>query len=303
MLPENILNLLCDPDSKQELIIKNNELTTINEDRSYPIYNGIPLLFSKHTDREHLEEEEKLAEMMKRTPDSNNDAFSLQQWSDSKKEFWAKAKQIIAKIPNIKTIVNIGCGYDDHSDEFTANGDTFVNFDLVKTMLLEGKNHSQQKGYYVAGDINYLPFKKESFDVVISIDIIHHEYSRLPEILKNLTDLLKPGGILLLEDPNAWAIFQIPKTLLPRPIHTALRKFYHQIKKSSHQPADYEFPTSPFMAKKILKKLGMKDVVFYDHTAYPETNKFFYQIYKIVKILPLVSKFNNFHYFLSATKK
>ncbi|EKD42898.1 MAG: hypothetical protein ACD_72C00540G0002 [uncultured bacterium] len=300
---KNILSLLSDPDSGQDLIITNNTLTTANGEHVYNIDGDVPLLFSTHTDREHLAEEEKLAEMMKRTPSSPHDAFSLQQWAQSKKEFWAKTKQLINSRPSGQNIINIGCGYDDHADEFATSGHTFINFDLVKTMLLDNKNHSQNGGYYVAGDINYLPFKKQSFDVVISIDIIHHEYARLPEILKKLTDLLKPGGLLLLEDPNAWAIFQIPKTLLPQSIHTAARKLYHRLKKSTHQPADYEFPTSPFYVKNILKDLGMKDVVFHSHDAYPGAPKFFYLIYKTLRFLPFIAKFGNYHYFLSATKK
>lgn len=303
MSVEKILNLLSDPDSGQDLLLSNNTLISTQKDSSYNITNDIPLLFSKHTDREHLEEEEKLAEMMKRKPSSENDAFSLKQWAGSKTEFWSKAKELIALRPAGQKIINIGCGYDDHADDFIPLGHTFINFDMVKTMLLNNKDQSKSDGYYVAGDINYLPFKKGVFDVVISIDIIHHEYDSLPDILKKLTDLLKPGGLLLLEDPNSFAIFQLPKTILPRSIHVATRRFYHQLKKSTHQPADYEFPTSPFYVKNILKKSGLNDIVFYPHNSYPGAPKFFYWLYNVLKYLPFVKKFGNFHYFLSATKK
>ena len=88
----------------------------------------------------------------------------------------------------------------------------FINFDLVYKMLSSLKDEYGAK-FCVAGDINRLPFKKASFDYVISIDVIHHENENLKSLIKSFADLLKVGGTLFLEDPNAWGMFQAPKSI------------------------------------------------------------------------------------------
>ena len=53
----------------------------------------------------------------------------------------------------------------------------------------------------VAGSICQLNFKKESFDIVLSSEVIEHTPDPR-EAVRNLCRVLKPGGILLLTVPN-----------------------------------------------------------------------------------------------------
>src|SRR4030066_306834 len=63
--------------------------------------------------------------------------------------------------------------YPDNK-EFEQSGYLFVNFDLVYEML-----YTQQQNFgaktCVAGDITSLPFKKNSFDYVVCVDVLHNE--------------------------------------------------------------------------------------------------------------------------------
>ncbi len=196
--------------------------------KEYLIKHGIPLLYPPQMDIEHLQEEESLAKMMKQPRLSRKEQFSSLQWNNSKQEFWGMVKDNIEIPP--KSFINIGCGYDHHFTQFEQQGFTFVNFDIVYDMLYTLQKDFGAKSC-VAGDISKLPFRKNSFDYVVSIDVIHHENDKILNLLESFRNLLKPGGFLFLEDPNAWGMFQMTKSiLLPKPVYRFLRSSYHKLK-------------------------------------------------------------------------
>ncbi|MBU0545779.1 class I SAM-dependent methyltransferase [Patescibacteria group bacterium] len=301
-ISEELLNLICDPDNGLNLSLSGETLINAHTRHSFEIKNGIPLLYSSKTNKEHIAEETKLAVMMKRRPSSQKDAFSLNQWKKSKQEFWHIVKKNIKDRKDSENIINIGCGYDDQSQTFEKSGHTFVNFDLLYEMLLESKNIHNGRNY-IAGDVNHLPFQKEKFGIAICIDLIHHEYNRVPQLLESFSQIIKPGGVLFLEDPNAWALFQIPKSLLlPKPLYRFLRSALHRIKHSAHHPAEYEFPTSVFKIKKILKKIGFNKIIIHPSVAYPGIGPIAYTVYHLISLLPFVKKYFNYHYIIEAHK-
>ena len=270
----DILALLACPDCKSRLVEKKfNSLLCDDCNREFEIKNGIPILYPSNVDIRHLQEEEKLAGMMKRSRLSRKEKFSAEQWDISKDEFWQMVRSHITS-PR-QTMVNLGCGYDNHFIEFEENAHTVINFDIVFDMLLQQSSLSKKQNC-VAGDINALPFAKGSFDSIISIDIIHHECDNLLPLLKSFKELLKPGGILFLEDVNAWGLFQFAKSiLLPRSAHRFLRSTYHQLIHSDHQPADYEFPTNPWGVIGLLQKLGFSEIEIFPNKSYPGIGKRF----------------------------
>ena len=200
-------------------------------------------------------------------------------------------------------IAYLGCGFDAHAHEFTKDGHLFINFDMIMQML-ETQQKISHNDTNVAGDMNKLPFAAKSIDYIISIDVIHHEYHALEALLKKMTHILKPGGTLFLEDPNAWGMFQWPKSLLlPKFIYIPLRRTFHAIKKSAHKPADYEFPTSVWKIRRMLKRIGMTNITAYPQHAYPETHRLLVWQYRLIAWIPFVAKYWNFHYMLSARKQ
>jgi SAM-dependent methyltransferase len=250
-------------------------------------------------DAGHLRDEEHLACMMRKEPSTPKQEFILSQWRFSKQEFWGMVKDNVSPPP--KSLLNVGSGDDRNFRQFEKAGYIFVNFDIVYNML-----HALQKDFgaksCVAGEIGSLPFKKNAFDYVVSVDVIHHEKDDVRVPLRSLRDVLKPGGRLFLEDPNSWGMFQMAKSVLPRPLHGILRTTYHRLRRSTHGPADYEFPTSPWRVKRALRELGFRRIRVYPNDAYPCIGKTGYGFYRLFKNLDWVRKYHNYHYMLSAEK-
>jgi SAM-dependent methyltransferase len=302
ILSKRLLAFLVCPDCR-------NSLTQINIGRlkcsvcggEYEIRNGIPLLYPKNMDVEHLREEENLAKIMKRPKISREELFSSKQWEYSKKEFWQVVQNTIGDNP--KTIVNIGCGYDTNFSQFEQKDHIFIKFDIVYDILLLLRSNYKAK-LCVAGDIGSLPFREELFDCVVCIDVIHHECDKLLGLLESFKKLLKPGGILFLEDVNAWGMYQFMKSIfLPRPLHRFLRSRFHRIKCSDHKPADYEFPTDVRKVTRMLKQLGFCHIRIYPNNSYPNVSPIKFRIYELFNKIEWIKKYHNFHYMLSAMKK
>lgn len=293
-----LLALLACPDCLASVSLRGESLYCAPCDKTYNLKNGIPLMYPSSMDMAHLEEETALSEVMKRDRSSPREQFILSQWKRSKEEFWNMVRENLG--PDTKTMINIGCGFDDHFVPFQNQGITFVNFDMIFEMLL-ALQQKQGAESCVAGDVGALPLVPGSFDAVISIDLIHHESENLPKILSAFQRLLKPGGRLFLEDANAWGLFQFHKSILmPRPVYRFLRKAFHKIKGTSHKPADYEFPTNVKKVMTLLGELGFKNVTAHPHTAYPVIGPRRYALYKALSKSERVRTFHNYHYMLNA---
>jgi 2-polyprenyl-3-methyl-5-hydroxy-6-metoxy-1,4-benzoquinol methylase len=75
----------------------------------------------------------------------------------------------------------------------------------------------------VEGLLNDVPFSHESFDVITMWDVIEHVYDPVA-VIKQAANLLRPGGILVINQPNlgsidrrlfgtAWAGYDLPRHL------------------------------------------------------------------------------------------
>ena len=53
----------------------------------------------------------------------------------------------------------------------------------------------------ILANVNRLPFKPQSFDAVICLDVLYHKGVSEKQALKEFSRVLKPGGILYLEEP------------------------------------------------------------------------------------------------------
>jgi SAM-dependent methyltransferase len=182
-------------------------------------------------------------------------------------------------------------------------GHLFVNFDLVYEILewLSSRSNARSS---VAGDVKNLPFKASSFDCLTCIDLIHHESEQLEQLLASFSHLLRPGGLLFLEDVNAWGMFQFPKSILmPKALHRSLRSFYRdELVQSGHRPADYEFPTNPFTVKKIMERIGFVGIVFFPNRSYPTRHERLFRFYTFFSGNERIAKYHNYHYMLMAKK-
>jgi 2-polyprenyl-3-methyl-5-hydroxy-6-metoxy-1,4-benzoquinol methylase len=260
---------------------------------------GIPLLYPRDLDRVHLDQEERLAKMMIRSAESMQAKAEAEEWRRSKVDFWRLVMQRLSAPP--KRIIYLGCGYDVSFRQFQELGYTFVNCDLVSTMLHTLKTNFGAS-HCVAGDISKPPFKKQTFDYVVVIDVLHHQERKVHEVLGRITPLLKPGGTIFLQEPNAWGLFQFWKSiLLPKPVYRLLRHHWHTLRKCNHHPADYEFAMTIGSVKRALQRLGVCSLEVHEHSSYPCVSRMCLTLWRTVMVSRYVRTFHNYHWTISGT--
>ncbi len=298
VIEDKLLDLLACPRCGGELGPGDFSLTCFSCGTQYEVRGGIPVLMPDGIDLEHLAEEEKLGELMTDEPDSEKDGLSEEQWKLSKKEYWDFVRE---RVGTGKTIVNIGCGVDTSFLEL-AGGNTLVAFDLMCSLLEKMRNEYGSR-FNVTGAVHALPFRDEAFDAICCIDLIHHEPERLAAIFDSFARILRPGGMLFLEDINAWGITQFWKSkMMPRQLHGALRESWHKMKGSKHRPATYEFPTDVFESMRLLEMSGLEDIEAVPLDSYPNTGRAGLSLYEKFSSNGRVRRYHNFHYMIFARK-
>lgn len=108
---------------------------------------------------------------------------------------------------NPEIAIDLGCGTGRVSkilhNKFT-NLD-LINFDLSEGMLSFAKNKNsnnlfpflrKKKNSYICGDIDYLPFKNESFDLIWSSSAFQWS-NNINSSFKQVLNILKPGGLFI----------------------------------------------------------------------------------------------------------
>jgi 2-polyprenyl-3-methyl-5-hydroxy-6-metoxy-1,4-benzoquinol methylase len=107
-------------------------------------------------------------------------------------------------------ILEIGCGKGAILDFLRLCGHHVRGIDLDPQAIEEcGACHPEIEASVASGD--QLPFDDASFDVVISLDVFEH-IRDTEQHLREVTRVLKPGGMYLLQTPNKWT--NIPFELL-----------------------------------------------------------------------------------------
>ena len=294
---KELLQYLACPDCQQPLELSRAGLLCQHCRRNYEIQDGIPLLYPGNLDLSHLQEEAELADLMRRHHSERED-FDAEQWAESKEDFWGLVSDQIAG--RRCSLLYIGSGYD-HAFEKFQNTHLFINFDMIPRMLKQLR--SAHAEFCIAGDMNAPPFRNNRFDAIMLIDVLHHESGRIPELLKRFSDLLVAGGILFIEDINAWGLFQFYKSILmPKPVYRTLRSIYHRRKHGHYAPADYEFPTSYFHLRHVLKSLNYRSIRSYPTRGYPYLSNINQAIYRQFSKMNFVPRYLNYHYMLSAVK-
>lgn len=95
-----------------------------------------------------------------------------------------------------KCMLEVGCGIGYDLREFARRGMKVVGIDLSsKNALLtqKGLEIFQLKGNAFAADVECLPFKKESFDLVYSFRVLHHT-PNTQQAIDEIYRVLKPEG-------------------------------------------------------------------------------------------------------------
>lgn len=171
----------------------------IKQNIEYKKIKNVPI-FTKLNDYQENEARAWEDEWKKNINKSFLDAYKLNMRVFEKLKFWEESGEAARFIPTDSkmTVLDIGCG----NGLSTANikGNIVVGIDLSVTQMVRAKMKWSDK-YFAVADAQNLPFRNESFDYVVAINLLHH-ISNQNRVLDEFYRVLKKGGTLLTVDPN-----------------------------------------------------------------------------------------------------
>jgi len=136
-----------------------------------------------------------------------DDFDSVVNMYDTRKRISVVFDELLAKekLKN-KKLLDAGCGTGWFSAVATKRGAQVTSMDIGKNLLKQvaKKCHSKR----IVGSILKMPFKANTFDYVISSEVVEH-VSNPDKALRELYRVLKPGGILVLTTPNRFWYFAL----------------------------------------------------------------------------------------------
>ena len=106
--------------------------------------------------------------------------------------------QRLLKLPTNGWLLDGGGGTGRVSSNLNGLTDRIVISDLSHRML---KKSLEKKVSPVRAQVEKLPFADKLFDRVLVVDALHHFYDQR-EAIKDLLRVLKPGGRLVIEEPD-----------------------------------------------------------------------------------------------------
>lgn len=102
-------------------------------------------------------------------------------------------------------VLDFGCGPGTFAIRMAGYCKSVVGVDITKEFITEAIQAFAALGLKNASAIHVapyaLPFRSASFDAVLMVDVIHH-LDDIPSSLKEVLRVLKPGGKILVFEPN-----------------------------------------------------------------------------------------------------
>lgn len=106
-----------------------------------------------------------------------------------------RIEELLNRFSGSKTIINIGCGSGKWSLPFIDSGFEVTNFDISEFALkISRERCGDENAANIRGDANSLPFKSDTFDIVMSFGLLEH-FKEISRPIEEMVRVLKPGGI------------------------------------------------------------------------------------------------------------
>jgi len=111
-------------------------------------------------------------------------------------------EQIRRNIGYHAEILDMGCGAGFLSNELAKAGHTVTGIDLSTSSLKVAESRDSTRTVrYLQGDVYQAPFPRESFDVVLAMDLLEH-VSDPRRVLSEAVRVLRPGGLFFFNTFN-----------------------------------------------------------------------------------------------------
>ncbi len=110
---------------------------------------------------------------------------------------WIRDKAALA--PG-KRVLEVGCGTGFFSEIFLRSGVKLHSIDISPELLAKAKQRCGDRADFMVCDIESLPFADGVFDAAIGVRVLHH--LDMQASFKEITRVLKPGGVIAFCEPN-----------------------------------------------------------------------------------------------------
>ena len=120
----------------------------------------------------------------------------------SHKQFLTVLSNLDFDVPSNKPVaLDIGCSSGRYVRGLKNKGMDAVGIDTAIIPLKYASERVDAK--FIGASATDLPFKKESFDLVICVELLHHfEDEVLEKVLEEISEVIKPGGIFIFDVKN-----------------------------------------------------------------------------------------------------
>lgn len=110
----------------------------------------------------------------------------------------------VAEYMRNKIVLDAACGTGYGSGILSQYASKVFGIDISEDAVkYANENYSQNNTTFIQANISELPFKDETFDVVVSFETIEHVITEMQdEFLKEIKRVLKPTGVLIMSTPN-----------------------------------------------------------------------------------------------------
>ena len=117
--------------------------------------------------------------------------------------FFIEATQLF-KNKGYKNILDIGCGYGKNSIYLAHDGFNVTSIDTSLQALKWLKDYRNDKSIdninIIEADMNSLPFKENTFDIVLCSSVLHHQtFNQINNSMNEIRSVLKNGGYFLFD--------------------------------------------------------------------------------------------------------
>jgi len=129
-----------------------------------------------------------------------------------KHDFWKEVSPEIIKLiqsqsPAERTnVLDLGCGLGRNAIAFAQAGFSVTGVDLSASAVIHTRDGANKLGLRIQtliSDFARVAFQPDTFDIIISVNVIYHGYSKqTQDAIRNIKSYLKPGGLFYFTFPS-----------------------------------------------------------------------------------------------------